>query len=413
VLSPACDLSLLKGDEKGEARIIPMSPEVISMRMTRHRWIVPALAAVLGAGSWATAQEGRDFRPEVAQLVQSVSERLDAAADQLGLIADQRAKMRETRANFAEKYQALRGERRELLRSELEALSAMLTPEQREKVRDFVEDRVEARTAAPTDRDWPRFAETRDTIAARMNGAAASLALTADQRSKIRDAHARFTERYQAERAKRRQLVEDEFNAIAASLTPEQRQKAREAIEERAVRAPFLATVAGRLDAAADSLGLDTAQREKIIAARRPFAEKYRALRAGRHDLLQDELQAIGAVLTPEQRQKVRDFCDDRVVIVGSAAEEGRDRAEALKHLRETVAERIETVADKLGLTTDQRSKIRDAHAAFAQKFRGQREERKALRQQELEALSAILTPEQREKVRDFVEDQVGTTRGN
>ena len=73
----------------------------------------------------------------------------------------------------------------------------------------------------------------------------------------------------------------------------------------------------------------------------------------------------------------------------------------------------METVADKLGLTADQRSKIRDAHAAFAQKFRSQREERKALRQQELEALSAILTPEQREKVRDYVEDQVGTTRGN
>ena len=382
------------------------------MSMTRHRWIVPALAAVLCTGSWATAQEERNLRPEIAQLVQSVSERLEAAADQLGLTADQRAKMRETHATFAEKYRALRGERRELLRSELEALSASLTPEQREKVRDYVEDRMEARTAATTDRDWPRFAETRDTIAARIHGAVASLGLTADQRSKIRDAHAPFAEKYQAERAKRRQLVEDEFKAIAAVLTPEQRQKAREAIEERAVRAPFLASVAGRLDAAADSLGLNTAQREKIIAAHRPFAEKYRALRGERRDLLQDELQAIGVVLTPEQRQKVRDFCDDRIVIAGFAAE-GHDRAEALKHLRETVAERMETVADKLGLTADQESKIREAHAAFAPKFRSQREERKALRQQELQALSAILTPEQREKVRDYVEDQVGTTRGN
>ena len=45
----------------------------------------------------------------------------------------------------------LRGERRELLRSELEALGAILTPEQREKVKDYVEDRMEARTAATTD----------------------------------------------------------------------------------------------------------------------------------------------------------------------------------------------------------------------------------------------------------------------
>jgi Spy/CpxP family protein refolding chaperone len=73
--------------------------------------------------------------------------------------------------------------------------------------------------------------------------------------------------------------------------------------------------------------------------------------------------------------------------------------------------ERLEAVAEKLGLTDDQRAKIREAHAAFAEKFPAQREQRKALRREELKALGAILTAEQREKVKNFVEDHVETEK--
>ncbi len=64
-------------------------------------------------------------------------------------------------------------------------------------------------------------------------------------------------------------------------------------------------------------------------------------------------------------------------------------------------------VADKLGLTEEQRKKIREAHAAFMDKYEAQRNQRRDLRHQELQALRAVLTPEQLEKVKSFTEDRV------
>ncbi|WP_406697121.1 hypothetical protein V5E97_39665 [Singulisphaera sp. Ch08] len=289
------------------------------MRMTRYYWIVPALVAVLGAGRGASAQNEKDLRPEVDQLVQSVAEKLESVGDKLGLTADQRAKIRETHASFEEKYKSLRGERRDLLRSELTALGAILTPEQRDKIKDFAEDRIEVRKTEAAERDWPHFADMRDTIAERIQGAGASLGLADEQRKQIRAAWAPFAEKYRAERARRRDLVEAEFKDLAALLTPEQRRKAREAIEEPCVRAQMAASVAERLDAVADSLGLNTDQRQRIVAAHRPFAEKYRALRDERRELLRDELKAFGAVLTPAQREKLKNFAEDRIVLIGVA----------------------------------------------------------------------------------------------
>ena len=62
-------------------------------------------------------------------------------------------------------------------------------------------------------------------------------------------------------------------------------------------------------------------------------------------------------------------------------------------------------MADKLGLTAEQRTKIRGMNAAWADKFKSQRDQRRALRAEELKAFAEILTPEQREKVKDLVED--------
>jgi Spy/CpxP family protein refolding chaperone len=41
----------------------------------------------------------------------------------------------------------------------------------------------------------------------------------------------------------------------------------------------------------------------------------------------------------------------------------------------------------------------------MSEKFKEQRDRRKALRAEELKAISEILTPEQREQVKNFVED--------
>jgi Spy/CpxP family protein refolding chaperone len=371
--------------------------------------VIGLVAGMLLSATAARAQEEKCLRPELEQLLQTVAEKFQEAADKLGLNDDQRAKIREIHAKHVEEYKTLRTERRELLEAEMRALGDILTPEQREKAKEFVKDRIETaeRGGGP---GLPHFVAERGTLAERVQAAADKLELSADQRKQIVKTLASYAGRHTALRAKCRDAIESEVKEVAAVLTPEQRQKASDYIHDRVVRAEAAMSIADRLDAVADKLGLSADQRKQIVQTLAEFASKYRHLRAERRELLQEELRAIGAILTPEQREKVKNFVEDRVVIVQVSAT-GRDAAEAAQALRETIKDRLEAVADKLGLTDDQKAKIRDAHAAFAEKFQAQRDQRKALREEEMKALGAILTAEQREKVKHFVEDHVETEK--
>ncbi|MGC1719043.1 MAG: hypothetical protein WA746_08655 [Isosphaeraceae bacterium] len=362
-------------------------------------------ALFLATGSLVPAQEPKPLSPALEQLRETVSERLQTVADKLGLTPEQRTKIREAHAAFADKFQALRTQRRELLQTELEAIRDVLTPEQRDQVKGFVEDLREAAREAGAKRDWPEVSPLRDTLAERVQAAAEKLALTSEQRQKIRDMHAPFAEKYRANRAERRNLVEAELKAITEELTPEQREQARRHIEGRMVHAAVAQSVAERLRTAADKLGLSEEQRRKIRETHASFEDKYRALAGERRALLHDELKAISEQLTSDQRDRVQDFCEDRVVVVG--IEVDPNDPDAIAQLRETIADRLRAVADKLGLTEEQRSKIREAHAAFAEKYEAQRTQRRDLRREELKALGAGLSPEQREKVKSYIEDRV------
>ena len=107
----------------------------------RHVTGLTIAALFLATGSQLLAQEQKPFSPAIEQLRETVSERLQTVADQLGLTPEQRTKIREAHAAYADKFQALRTQRRELLQSELEAMRDVLTPEQRDLVKGFVEDR--------------------------------------------------------------------------------------------------------------------------------------------------------------------------------------------------------------------------------------------------------------------------------
>jgi Spy/CpxP family protein refolding chaperone len=351
----------------------------------------------------ARADEEKSLRPEIQQMVQSISEKLQAEADRLELTADQLAKIREIHASRAEQRKALRSDRQALLQEELRALSTILTPEQREKVKDLAEDRVEQVKAAGP-QGLPKFVGPRDTLAERVESAAEKIGLTSEQRQKMIETLSNHAQRHAALKARCKEACEEEFKAVAEVLTPEQRLKAREYVAERAVRAAAAKSVADRLDAVTDKMGLSADQRKQIAETHSRFAGKYQALRSERRDLMQQELKAVAAVLTPEQREKVKDFCEDKVVIIEASAS-GRDWAEAAKALKETISERLEAVADKLNLSADQRNEIRGIRDTFSDKFKSQRDQRKALRQQELQALQTILSADQREKVKEFVED--------
>jgi Spy/CpxP family protein refolding chaperone len=378
--------------------------------MNMRRQLLTGLALgslVLGAGNLLRGQEERRFSPDLEQLRETVSERLQAVADKLGLTDEQRTKIREAHTAFAEKYQNCRAERRELMQSELQALGQVLTPEQRETAKSLVED---MKTAAAS-REWPEIGPIRETLADRLRSAGEKIDLTAEQRTKIREAHASFAEKYRAQRNERHQLVQDELKAVSEVLTPEQREKVRSFIEARMAHAPAAQSVAERIRTVADHLGISSDQRTKIREAHQGFTEQYRALNDQREQLLREELKAVGSILTPEQREKVSNCFADRVVMVGgdlSRLDEG-----TITQLRETIADRLEGVADKLGLTAEQKDKIKETHAGFIPKYRAQRDQRRELRQKELDALSAILSAEQREKVRDFIGDQFEAPKGN
>ena len=74
--------------------------------------------------------------------------------------------------------------------------------------------------------------------------------------------------------------------------------------------------------------------------------------------------------------------------------------------MAQSVAERLRTAADKLGLTEEQRSKIREIHAPFGDKYHALADERRALLHAELKAISKELTSDQRERVQNLCEDR-------
>jgi len=376
------------------------------MNTTIHRvggMLLSVIAALPLASSAGWAAEEKVLRPEIEQLRQTVSEKLQAAAGRLGLTSEQQEKISAVRASHAEQFKALRAERRSLLQEELKSINSILTPEQRDKVKELAEDRMEQAEQTETP-GLPRFAVARATLAERLEAAADKLGLTGEQRKQIVKALSSLADQHATLKLKCRDALEDEFKAIAAVLTPEQREKARETIELRVLRAAAATSIADRLEEAADKLGLSADQRQQIARTNAQFASQYRAMGSERRELLANELKEIAAILTPEQRDKIKDFCEDSIIVI-EVKTARRDTTESEPVLRETIAERLEAVGEKLELTAEQRAKIRGVHDTMAEKFKAQREKRRALRAEELKALAKILTPEQREKVENFVED--------
>src|SRR6478736_2389888 len=105
--------------------------------------VLAAIVAVPFAASAVRADEEKALRPEIEQLTQTVSDKIQAAADRLGLTGEQREKIGQIRASHMEQCKALRDERRSLLQEELKSISSILTPEQNEKVKELAEDRME------------------------------------------------------------------------------------------------------------------------------------------------------------------------------------------------------------------------------------------------------------------------------
>src|SRR6185295_2937357 len=72
-----------------------------------------------------------------------------------------------------------------------------------------------------------------------------------------------------------------------------------------------------------------------------------------------------------------------------SPADEKTFRPE-IEQLQQTICERLQAAADKLGLTKEQQTKIGEIRAANADKFKDLREQRSKLLEAELNAINSI-----------------------
>ena len=382
----------------------------LHMSMRRQLLIGLALgASLMGAGGLLRAQEEPRYTPDLEQMRETVSQRLEAVADKLGLSDEQKTKIREAHTAYAERCEKCRTERRELLDSELKAMGEALTPEQREIAKEYVQDLRAA--VAGQSQDGPEFSPVCETIADRLHAAIDKINLTPDQWTKIREAHAPFAEKHRAQRAERLQLIRDELKSISEVLTPEQREKVRNYIEARMVHSPVAQSVSERVHAMGDNLGISSEQLTKIRETHHGFADQYEALYDERDRLLQEELKAVSAILTPEQREKVSNYFADRVVMVGgdlSRLDEGSDHAASRDHSRAARGCRRQARSHLRAKREDQGG----AHWLCPEVQRAARQ-RRELRQKELDALSAVLTADQREKVKDIVGDQFAPPKAN
>ena len=381
--------------------------------MKSRQCLIPTLAltaAMVGFGNLAFAQhDNRPYSPDLIQLRETVADRLAELTDKLALTPDQRTKIKAVDSDFAEQYKTLRADRHTLLENEFKAISEILTPPQRDKVHAWVEEKREKIQEAVAKHEWPHVQCAHETLGERIRAAADRLGLTSGQRTQIHETHTTFMDRYRSLHIEVRSLVDSEFRRLEEILTPEQRDKARHYIIGRFAHAPAVQSIADRLHTAADKLGLTAEQRDKIRETHKGFASRYHTLREDRRELMHAELQAISSVFTPEQKEKIENMLEDRVVVVG--VDFDPNNPESIVELRETIPQRLDAIADKLGLSAEERAKIKEIHAGYSEKYKVQRERRRNLREEEMKAMSAVLTPEQRERVKNYIEDKIETAQ--
>jgi hypothetical protein len=160
--------------------------------------------------------------------------------------------------------------------------------------------------------------------------------------------------------------------------------------------------VTERLQAAAGKQGMTAEQGWRIVDTPENFGGKYETPADDRREVLRSQPKAVGGILTPKQRDTVRDGFQGHGVI-DIPVDPNDPQAAAIP--KETIAERLEGTAGKLGLTQEQSDKIRAMDPGLAAECAAQREQREALRVEELKAMGDILTPQQRKRVKDGVAD--------
>jgi len=148
-------------------------------------------------------------------------------------------------------------------------------------------------------------------------------------------------------------------------------------------------------DKVADKLSLNAEQKAKARKIHEAYGAKFRALAGGKGDrsegefrkLRHQEMEEVRALLTEDQRHKMPG-------LMRQEFHDWRDPATRREHLK--------AIADKLGLSAEQREQAKKVHESFETKIHKETEQLQQLHKEEHEAMSAVLTEAQRKKFHDL-----------
>jgi hypothetical protein len=256
--------------------------------LSRNFAVLTCTILVLVGESQLSAHEEKEAAP------QARCKCLDALASKLGLSRQQTAEIRKIQAEFAQKASAPKQQLKSIHHNKRQAISTLLTQEQKTKVKEIIKAERETRWQA----------------------AAAKLNLGDEQKHRvevIRQEHTRTLEDLAKQPGENkhdqfRALRHQEYQAIGRELTKEQRARLHQIVRkehrqrrDRAVRAAFWNSVREKLD-------LSPEQREQIQKIHAAFAAKAEKPAAQLKALSQERNDAVVKVLTDEQLAKLREW---------------------------------------------------------------------------------------------------------
>jgi Spy/CpxP family protein refolding chaperone len=242
----------------------------------------------------------------------------------LQLTDDQEAKIAEIRKEYRPKVQKASKELAALVKDEVGKVRAVLTEKQKETLQAAKEERRQLRA----ERLAERIAHLQD------------LDLTGAEMTRIA-----------AIRKEYRPKVVKAMKGLEGLLTAEQREARADALKAGKKRREVLA-----------SLKLTDKQKEKVQAVGKEV-----------RTLVREELEKIGEVLTEGQKEKIRDFKEER-----------------REHVRDRMAHRIANLKD-LNLTDEQKSKIAEMRKKYRPKVHEAGNELRATVREEVAKIIAVL----------------------
>jgi len=244
------------------------------------------LALVAGAGRLSAD----DKKAEPARR----HSRQEALAAKLGLSDEQKEQVKKIHHDFDQKEDALEHQLWSLHHEEREAVSKVLTSEQRAKAPELIRKGMEKELDKVADK----------------------LGLSSEQKQRVKKIHAGYAPKYRQlagqkgkdTRGQFRHLRHEEFAAIRKELTAEQRAKLPGVVREEMHHWRDPAARRKVLKALGDKLGLSDEQKEQVKKAHEEYDPKIGKAVQQLAQVHKEEHEALEKVLTPEQRTKLREL---------------------------------------------------------------------------------------------------------